>query len=82
MERFYADVGALDGSLQEAPEVFKFVRVHVPIDVGFSVVDYLMGVFCIQSFVGFQFVREQFSPASYVLVNLFLDAVLPSVRED
>src|SRR5438132_1694751 len=53
MERFHTHISSLDGSLQKRPEILKPVRVDRTIDIGFRVVNYLVGVF-IEIIVGLQ----------------------------
>src|SRR5438132_1327413 len=54
MERFDRDIGALDGALQERPEVFEAVDVDLPIDVSLRVVNDLVDVILVQSVVGLE----------------------------
>src|SRR5688572_28965864 len=51
MERFDAHVGALDGALQQRPEIFAAIGVDVPIDVSLGVVDDVMGVVAVDTLI-------------------------------
>src|SRR5438034_1688287 len=48
MERFNANVGSLDTTLQQAPIVFESVSVNVLYGVGFGVVNDVMNVLGVQ----------------------------------
>src|SRR5439155_2093351 len=54
MKRFDAHVGALDGPLEERPEILAPVRVDLAVDVGFRMVDHVVGVVAMQTGVGLQ----------------------------
>lgn len=58
VERFHADVCAVQATLQEAPEVFHSVGMDVSVDVFNGVVDDGVLVVRLQSIVGQQFVTE------------------------
>ena len=49
MERFNGNVGSFESALYEAPEVFQPVRVNLPVNVLFGMVNDSMSVFLIQS---------------------------------
>jgi hypothetical protein len=52
MERFYGYVGALDGALQQGPEILPIVGVDVAVNVRLGVVDDVVDVFAVPPFVG------------------------------
>jgi hypothetical protein len=52
VERLNADVGSLDGSLEQAPEILQTVGVDATVNVSFGVVDELMGLSVAQQLVG------------------------------
>jgi hypothetical protein len=52
MEGFDADVGSFQTALQQRPEIFDPIGVHVPAHVLFGMVDHLMNVFSIESGIG------------------------------
>ena len=60
VERFDANICALQGSLEQAPKVLHSVRVNnfVP-NVGFGVVDDLMGILSKEPFIGLQLVSVE-----------------------
>src|ERR1035437_8223599 len=54
MKRFHAYVSAIDAALQQAPEVFKAVGMNAPVHVLHGMIDDLVRVFALESFVGKQ----------------------------
>ena len=58
MERLNADVGPVESTLQQAPEVLHGVRVDVAIHILYGVIYDSVLVFRLQPIVGFQFVAE------------------------
>src|SRR5436305_15075345 len=49
MERFNGNIGAFQSALYEAPEVFQPVRMNLPVNVLFGMVNDSMSVFLVQS---------------------------------
>jgi len=43
VERLYADVGAVEAPLEQAPEVLDAVGMNLALDVALGVIDRLMG---------------------------------------
>ena len=69
MEWLNAHIRALNGSLQETPEVLYAVRVYVAVNILLSVVNDLVGVLRIKPVVGQQFVCHDFGAAPNVLLD-------------
>ena len=65
MERLNTNVRALDGALQETPEVLQAIRVNIAVHVRLRVVDDLVSVFRVQSIVGLQLVAQRFSSRAW-----------------
>lgn len=63
MERFDADIGSFQSSLQERPEVFDPVHVYLAINVFLCVVDHLMDVLAIKARVGNPCIAENIRTA-------------------
>jgi len=72
MERLYADIGAVERSLQETPEVLHPVGVDIAIRVLDSVIDDGVLIVRLKPFVGFQFVAED----GRTRFDLFVDVLL------
>src|SRR5688572_10390173 len=74
MERFVAHIGALNGSLQERPEVLAAVGVDVAVNVGFSVVNDVVDVFTVEPVVRQEHVgvdgRTSFDVSADVPLNM------------
>jgi hypothetical protein len=51
MERFYAHIGSVDATLEEAPKIFQAVRVHIPANVFDCMIYDLMRVFRLKAIV-------------------------------
>ena len=82
VERFDRNVGSVDTSLQETPEVFESVGVNVPFRVLLRVVDYFVGILQTKPTVGIESVGEHFRPWRYFLANLRLkDAFLGALHD-
>jgi hypothetical protein len=62
MERLDADIGAVQATLQETPEVLHRVRVDVSVHVLYGVIDNRVLVFALQPVIRFQFVTEDSGP--------------------
>lgn len=70
MEWFHADIGALDCPLQEAPEVFETVGVHLPLDIRFGMVNDFVDVIGLKPGVRRQIIGEDFGSRSDVSVDM------------
>src|ERR1017187_6510939 len=57
VKRFHADIRATDSALEQRPEVFQPVGMHVVPDVAYSMVDLLMGELLIKAVVGAERIR-------------------------
>src|SRR5688572_1442208 len=77
MERLNGNVGAFQGTLQEAPEVLAAVCVDLPIDIAFGVVDDVVDVVGAEAVIGQQFVSVDLGAAPDVLTHVGLQDVLP-----
>src|SRR5438552_742284 len=62
MERLDRNIGSMQPALQQAPKVFKSIRVDLPLHIGDRMVDDLMRVLPFQSFVGKQLIRIESRP--------------------
>lgn len=82
MERLDADVRPVDGPLQQAPEVLQAVGVDLAPDVGLGMVDGLMEVVRLQSFVGLQRISVDARTRLDMLANLGLQRAPASVLHD
>lgn len=60
MERLHINVGVFNRALEQAPKVFKPVRMHLTVDVLLSMVNDSVVVIGVQSFVRGQRVGEDF----------------------
>lgn len=81
MKRLDTHIRSLDGSLQERPEIFHAIRVNVAINVGFGVVNYLVGVFRIKPIVRLQRIGINIRPKLAHVREFFLSAFLHAYYE-
>lgn len=58
MERHHRNVGAVNAPLQETPKVLQTIRVNFVFGVLHGVVNKLVNIFTIQSFIRLQSIRE------------------------
>src|ERR1035437_2423995 len=70
MERLDANVSAINAALQQAPEVFKAVGVDAPVHVLHGMIDNLVRVFTLKSFIGEQGISVE-SRASFDVLSDF-----------
>jgi len=82
MERFDANVGALQSALQETPEIFESVGMHLAVHVAFRVVNHVVGIIADETFVGLQSVSEQGGHGSNILPDFPLNHILAPIRND
>lgn len=82
VEGLHADIGALERSLQETPEVLQAVSVDVPLHVALGVIDDVVNVLGIEPVIGLQLVSEDCAPRLDVLPDLFVKSALPDVVHD
>ena len=80
VERLNADVGPVQATLQETPEVLHRVRVDVSIYVLNGVVDYGVLVFVLQTVVGLQGIAENRGTGFDALPNDWLEFLLGTGR--
>jgi len=69
VERFNANVGAVQAPLQETPEVLHGVRVDVPVHILDGVVNHGVLVAITQAIVGKQFIAEDCGTRLYAITN-------------
>src|ERR1017187_54890 len=69
MERLYADIGPVQATLQETPEILHRVRMHVAIHVLHGMIDNGVLVVFAQSVVGLQFIAEDCCASFYVFTD-------------
>lgn len=79
MERFHADVGSVQSTLQETPEVFHPVSVDVSVCVLHGVIDDGVLIVALQSIVRKKFIGEDCATSFHVITNLFLKFFLLTV---
>jgi hypothetical protein len=72
MKRFERYIGALEGALEQRPEVLAPVGVDLPVHVAFGVNDDIVDVVRVQPIVREQLVGVDVRPASNVLADLGL----------
>src|SRR5438128_6325703 len=80
MERFYADVGSSDPTLQQRPEIFQPICVNSTVNVLNCVIDHLMRVVACQALIGKQCIRVQGRTCFNVLLDLCLQRLFLAVR--
>lgn len=80
MKGFHADVGTVESTLQETPEVLHAIGVNIPVRVLYGVIDDCVLIVTLQTFIRFQLVtedgRSSFDLFVYVLLEFFLFAVV------
>ena len=81
VKRLHADIGSIDPTLQEAPEVLDAVSVDVIPDVGFGVVDNHVDVNFAQALVGTQCIAVKRSSDFYIGLNMLLQHFLLAVPD-
>src|SRR5690349_7344162 len=81
MEWLDRNVGALEGALQQTPEVFASVGVNLPIDIPLGMVDNVVDVVRVQAVIREQFVGVDIGAAAHVLADVGLKNVLPVVSD-
>ena len=82
MERFDADVGTVDGSFQETPEVLQAVGMNPALGVALGVVDHLVLVVLAEPVVGLESVSEDLGAGLYVLADLRGESASADVGDD
>jgi hypothetical protein len=79
VERLYADVGSMQATFQETPEVFHHVGMNVTVCVLDSMVDNCVLIVCAQTFVRLQFIGEDRCACFDVLADLLLKFSLATI---
>lgn len=74
------NVGAFDTTLEQRPEVFDSIGMHVSANVLFSVIHKFVDVLGIEAGIGRQFIGEEFRAAGDVRLYVFLQSFLSAVR--
>ena len=69
VEGLNADIGAMDATLQETPEVFRSVGVNLPVNIRYGVVNHLMGEVVTKTLVRLQGVAVQLRSDFNVLAD-------------
>ena len=82
MERLNGYVGALQGALQEAPEVLAAVGVNLPINVSVGVIDDVVGVGVVQTVVRQEFIGVDARASTDVAPDFGLQSGLAIVFND
>jgi hypothetical protein len=83
VERLDADIGALQLALEEAPEVFETVGVHLSVNVFFRMVnDLVLETLLLESLIGHERIRVDRAPRFDVSANLSLQSVLFAITYD
>src|SRR5947199_2971050 len=81
MKRLDTDISAVKPALQQAPEVFEGIGVNRTINVGYSMIDDLVGVLAFQPFIRFQFIAIECSARFHMLLDFGLQsAFLPTLN--
>ena len=75
-------IGTVDSTLQEAPTVLAVVRVDLPIDIGFGMVDNLMREVLFQAFIGLQCIAVHGRTDFYMLPYQSLQFRLAACAND
>jgi hypothetical protein len=81
MERFHADVSPFQAALQQRPEILDSVRVNVPVNLAFGVVDHLMDIISAQAVVGTPSIAVNVGTALDILSNESLKCGAASVLD-
>ena len=69
MEWLNTNIGALESPLYETPEIFQSVRVYLPVNVLFGMVNDPMSVFLIQSPIGMAIISRELRAVFDVISN-------------
>ncbi len=76
------NIGSVQPTLQETPEILHAVRVDISTNIRFGVVDDLMNVLRFQSPIGNQFVREDVRSDFHVRINVAVKSWLVAILND
>src|SRR5260370_33592178 len=82
MKRFHTYVGSAKAAFQQRPEVFHAVRVYAAIYILHGVVNDLMLVLALQTFVSTKFIREQRGSRFDVSLYESLQSILLTIWDD
>jgi len=82
MERFDANIGALQSALEQTPEVFHAVSVDLPVHILERMVDYLVLVaLMLQSLIGQERICKEFAARLDVLADMALQICLAAIGD-
>src|SRR5438093_8623740 len=82
MERLDGNVGALQGTLQQAPEVLAAVGVDLTVNIPLSVVDDVVDVVSVQTIIREQFVGVDLGATAHVLAHSTLQNMFAVALND
>jgi hypothetical protein len=82
VERFNRNIGAFQSAFYETPEVFQSVRMHLPVNVLFGMVNYSMSVFLIESPIGMAIIGRELRTTFDVISNKSLQSVTLSILKN
>jgi hypothetical protein len=80
--RLYAHIGSVDSTLEQCPKILAGISVYLPVHVGYSVVDYLVGKLTVQPLVGLQRVAVQRGTSFHVIADQGLKLSLAALVYD
>jgi hypothetical protein len=79
MKRLHAHVGSADSTLQKRPEILQAVRMDMPINIGYGVINHLMRILASQPVVRLERVAVERRASFYMLAYLSLKRTLLSI---
>src|SRR4051812_15371266 len=79
MKGHHANIGSAQATLDETPKVLDSIGVNMPAHILKSVIDYLMNIIRIQSFIGWQRIGHYFCAKFDMLSNLSLQGFSVSI---
>ena len=82
MKRFDANVGAIDPTLQEGPEVFESIGVDFSIDVFFCMVNHFVSVLLGQAIIGMQRIGIERTLSGNVIPHFLLKWTFAAARNN
>src|SRR5436190_17647311 len=82
MERFNGNIGAHESPLYQTPEILKAIRVYLPVNVLFGMVNDPMSVFLIQSPIGMAIIGRELGAVFDVIFYQSLQCMPLSVLKN
>src|SRR5579864_520283 len=82
MERFNGNIGSFQSALYQTPKVFESVRVNLPVNVFFGMVNDAMSIFLIQSPIRMAIVRRELRAGFDIISNKGLQNVTLSILKN